>query len=171
MALSDALLAKLNAQITNEFYASQVYLAMACQFADLGLRSMSTYFRKQTEEERSHALKFLDYIGEVGGKVALAAIAQPPGQYPTVLAAIEAAVAHEKKVTQQIYELVALAEQENDYATRGFLAWFVSEQVEEVATMTNLAQVARMAGDNLLLLDTYVARLAAETAAADADEA
>lgn len=160
MALSPTMLAKLNAQITNEMAASQTYLAMACQFADMGLMMMARHFRKQTEEERGHALKILDYILEAGGAVELSAIPQPAAKYASVRAAVEAALAHENRVTQQIHDLAAQADKDSDYATRSLLNWFIDEQVEEVASMSQLLAVARMAGENLLQLDAYVARLA-----------
>lgn len=151
--------AKLNEQVRNEMDASQKYLAIACQFDGMGLKSLAAYFRKQTEEEREHALKIVDYLLEVGAEVKLAEIPAPQGAFPTVVAAIDAAVAHEQLVTRQIHDLVALSEKEKDYATRSFLQWYVDEQVEEVSTMSQLAQVARLAKDNLLQLDGYVGRL------------
>lgn len=154
-----AVCAKLNEQITHELNASQKYLAMACQFDGMGLKSLAGLFRKQTEEERGHALKILDYLLEVGAPVTLAPIPAPQAEFPTVVAAIDAAVDHEKLVTRQIHDLVTLAEKEKDYPTRSFLQWYVDEQVEEVSSMSQLAQVARLARDNLLQLDGYVARL------------
>jgi ferritin len=158
MQISASMTAKLNEQITHELGASQSYLATACHFADLGLSALAALFRKQAEEERGHALKILDYILEVGGHVNLAALPAPTAAYANVLAAVEAALANEQLVTRQIHDLVALAEQEKDYATRSFLQWFVDEQVEEVASMCHLRQVVQMAGDQLLQLETYLSR-------------
>jgi ferritin len=161
MAISEAMNAKLNEQIAHEFTASQIYLSMACMFSQQSLDRLSKLFRAQVEEEREHAMKILDYVLEVGGQVKLAALPAPPLEWPTVLAAIEAALAHERKVTGQINDLVALAEKEKDYASRSFLSWFVDEQVEEEASMGLLADVARMAGDHLLQLEAYVGHLLA----------
>jgi bacterioferritin B len=59
-----------------------------------------------------------------------------------------------------------LAVEKNDHATQVFLQWFVTEQVEEVKTMSELLQVVRRAGDtNLLLVEEYVARSAREAGA------
>ena len=161
MAISEGMNAKLNEQITNEFNAAQIYLSMACMFADMGLNRLPAMFRKQTEEEREHAMKILDYVLDAGGKVRLGAVPQPPHEWPSVLAAIEGALAHERKVTGQINDLAALAEKEKDYATRSFLNWFINEQVEEEASMGQLAAVAKMAGDHLLQLEAYVGHLMA----------
>jgi ferritin len=157
MALSKAMNGKLNDQITSEFYSSQLYLAMACMFEDLGLKMLAKLFRKQTEEERTHALKILDYVAAAEGTVRLDAIPEPVAKYRTVQTAIDAALAHERKVTDQIHALVALAEKEKDYQTQSFLKWFVDEQVEEVDSALHLSQIARMAGDHLLGIEAYIA--------------
>jgi ferritin len=159
MAISEKLNAKLNEQITNEFFASQTYLAMSCMFDDMGLKMLSKLYRKQAEEEREHAMKILDYIPQVEGTVKLQSIPEPQAKYESVLAAIEAALAHERKVTQQIHELYALAEADKDYASRSFLQWFVDEQVEEVDSQLHLAQIARYAGDHFVQLEAYVAHM------------
>lgn len=156
MTISKAMNAKLNDQITNEFGASQAYLAIATMFDGMALKALATYFRKQTEEERGHALRILDYIQDVGGEVRLAAQPAPKHDYPTAKAAIDAALKHEQKVTQQIHDLVTLAEKEKDYATRSFLNWYVDEQVEEVSNMQHMLRIAEMAGVNLLQLESYV---------------
>lgn len=159
MALSKAMNDRLNEQITNEFYASQLYLAIACTFEAQGLKMLAKLYRKQVEEERSHALKILDYIPTVEGTIQLQALPEPPAKFPSVRAAIEAALAHERKVTAQINDLMVLAEKEKDYATRVLLGWFVEEQVEEVDTQLHLVQVATMAGEHVLQLEAYVAHL------------
>lgn len=156
MAISEPMNAKLNEQITNEFNAEHTYLSMACMFDGLGLSQLAMYFRKQADEERGHALKILDYLLEAEGTVKLQGVPQPPHAWDSVLAAIEAALEHERRVTAQIHSLVELAEGEKDYATRTFLNWFVEEQVEEVASMVRLRDVAKLAAPSLLMIDMYV---------------
>lgn len=149
---------QLNDQIDSELLACQAYLAMSCVLDGMGLKNLAGRFRKQADEERGHAMKILDYVLEVGGTVTLGALSAPTSQFASVVAIAEAALAHEQKVTRQINDLVALAERENDYATRSFLQWFVDEQVEEIASATHFLQLARMAGPSLLQLEAYAAR-------------
>ncbi len=156
MSISSAMNAKLNEQVTNEFAASHKYLAMMCRFEQQGLKFLAARFRQQMEEERGHALRLVRYLLDVGGTVSLRDMPAPKSDYPSVVAAIEAAAGHEREVTRQINELMALAEAEKDYATRGLLQWYVNEQVEEVASMDHLAHIARLAGDNLLQLEWYI---------------
>lgn len=156
MMISDKMNAKLNAQIAAEFSASHSYLAMACAFEKMGLKILAQFFRAQSDEERGHALKIAKYIEEVGGTVALAAIAEPKDKYKNAEDIVQAALESELNVTNMINELVTLAESEKDYATRSFLNWFVDEQVEEVSSMTDLLDLVKMAGDNLLQVEARV---------------
>jgi len=143
--ISPAMNDKLNAQVTNEFGASHMYLQMACACEERTYKAMSAFFYRQSQEEREHAMKIAKYILEVGGQVTLGAIPQPSGDFATPLAIFQAALAAEQTVTRQIHDLVALAEQEKDYASRSFLQWFVDEQVEEVSTMSELVDIAERA--------------------------
>ena len=161
MAISKTMNNKLNQQITSEFYSSQLYLQMACMCRAMSLDRVATFFRAQTEEERAHALKILDYVLEVGGTVKLAQIPAPRTTWPSVLAALKEALKHEQTVTAQIHALVAQAEKDKDYPTRSFLNWYVDEQVAEQASFGQLVDVATMAGKNLLQLESYVGHLLA----------
>jgi ferritin len=143
---------KLNEQIANEFHAAHNYMAMACRFDELGLKMLAQWFFRQGEEERDHGKKILHYLLEVGADVKLRAIGEPVGDSePARSRSWRPRWPRRRMVTEQIHNLFALAEEHRDYATRSFLAWFVDEQVEEVATMTELLQMLKLAGDQHLL--------------------
>ncbi|MEK6644384.1 MAG: ferritin [Planctomycetota bacterium] len=149
----------LNQQVSNEFNAAYKYRAMAFSFADMGLKIFAKRFEAQADEERGHALKIAKYIQDVDAKVVLEAVAKPKNDYKSAKEIVEAALKSEITVTNQINDLVALAIKENDYATRNFLEWFVEEQVEEVASMRELLQWVKMAGEaNLFQLENRIAQ-------------
>ncbi len=156
MMISRAMNAKLNEQVTAEFSAAHMYLAMMSVFERMGLKVLAGRFREQHEEELEHALKIIDYVNEVGGTVALEAVPKPKGDFKSVEAIVETALEGEKKVTRMINELAALADSEKDYATRSFLNWFIDEQVEEVSTMTELLAVVQLAGTNVLQVESWI---------------
>ncbi len=88
-------------------------------------------------------------------------IAKPPTQWPTLLAAFEAAYAHEQKVTGLIHDLVDVAHAEKDHATANFLQWFVNEQVEEEANALLIVEQLRQIGDSkdsMFMLDRELAK-------------
>lgn len=159
MQISQKMNDELNQQFTNEQYSSNLYLAMAGAFERMGLRVFAQYYLKQAEEETAHAMKFLKYIADAGGSIAIAAVPEPKLPKEDVAALVTVARDHEIKVTGMINDLVALADKEKDYATRSFLGWFIDEQVEEVSSAEELVTLARLAGTQVLYMEGRVARM------------
>lgn len=142
----------INAQINAEFWSAYLYLSMGMHFEAEGHAGIANWFRIQFKEEQAHAEIFINYLNSRGGRVELKPIEAVPTTWESPLAAFEATLAHEEKVTALINNLYALAEQEHDYATRGKLDWFVSEQVEEEETAQQLIDRLKLiAGDGLAL--------------------
>lgn len=146
----------LNQQIAKELYASNLYLAMSGHFAQANLNGMATWMRVQSGEERGHALRFFDFVIDREGQVEIGAVDQPPTEFGAPVEIFKQALEHERKVTASINNIYAHAVQEGDYATQVFLQWFISEQVEEEASATEMVERLTMAGDDraaLLMLD------------------
>ena len=102
---------------------------------------------------------FLTFIQDVGGGVAIPSLNAPKATFESAEEAVGLSLDWENSVTAHIDAAMDLAREKNDHATQVFLQWFVTEQVEEVKTMSELLQVVRRAGDtNLLLVEEYVAR-------------
>lgn len=140
--------AALNEQVNAELWSAYLYLSMAMQFENAGQPGVANWFRIQFKEEQAHAEIFMNYINQRGGRVELKAIEAVPTQWPTPLAAFKDTLAHEQKVTSLINNLFAMAEAENDYATRDRLAWFVTEQVEEEDNARTLIDKFTMIGND-----------------------
>lgn len=153
----------INEQINAEFWSAYLYLSMGMHFEAEGHPGIANWFRIQFKEEQAHAEIFINYLLSRGGKVELKPIAAVPTSWASPLAAYEDTLAHEEKVTALINKLYALAESEHDYATRGKLDWFVSEQVEEEETAHNLIGRLKLIGDNGLALFMLDQELAART--------
>jgi ferritin len=145
--LNDAI----NAQIGHELQASHIYINMAAYFDDLGLKRLSDLFFDQAEEEREHAMKFVHFLLDVEGDVAVPAVDKAHTDFKSVSHAFELALGWEKEVTANINHLMDLAIEGKDYATQDFLRWFVTEQVEEEATMSHLLALAEGLGDRSIL--------------------
>ncbi len=156
MMISEKMNANLNEQISAELFAAYKYLAMACAFERMGLKVLAERFLDQCEEERGHAMRIVRYVQEVGAKVELEAIRKPPKDYKDAEAIVKAALEGELAITKLLNDLMALAEKENDYATRSFLHWFVDEQVEEVASMTDLLTLVKLSRGNMLQVEARV---------------
>lgn len=151
----------INVQINKELWSAYLYLAMAMNFEHAGLPGIANWFRVQTKEEQAHAEIFINYLISRGGRVRLQPIEAVPDSWDTPLAAFEHTLEHEQKVTSLINNLYALAESEHDYATRGKLDWFVSEQVEEEDNARQLIDRLRLIGNDGMALYTLDQELAA----------
>jgi ferritin len=145
--LSKTMQDALNDQINAEYYSSYLYLSMAAWAESASLKGFANWFRVQVQEENFHAMKFFQYVLDRRGVVKLAAIAGPPTQWASPLAAFEATLAHEQHVTGRINKLADLAIKENDHASHALLEWFVNEQVEEEAAADLILQQLKLAGD------------------------
>lgn len=146
----------LNEQINRELYSSYLYLSMATFLAEQNFDGMAQFMKVQAREEVEHAMKIYGYIEEQGGRVLLDKIDGPPTAFTDPLTIFEKSLEHEKFVTKSIHDLVTLAIEKNDYATKTFLDWFVTEQVEEEATMDGIVNKLKMVGDKghaMLMLD------------------
>ena len=134
----------INAQIGREFYSAFLYLAMANDALDKGFKGAANWFTVQFKEEQEHAMKFAHYLQEQGVKVELEGMEKPKGSWQDLLAMFKDALAHEKKVTAWINEIMTLAIDEKDYASQSELQWFIKEQVEEEANATDIIWMLEM---------------------------
>ena len=159
--LKKKMLKALNNQINAEMYSSYLYLSMESYFQSLSLGGFASWMRSQVQEELYHGMKFYDYVNERGGKVTLEAIAKPDASWKSPLAAFEHILEHEQMVTSLINNLMDLAATEQDHATRIFLQWFVSEQVEEEASVGEVVDKLRLIKNNssgLFFLDAELGK-------------
>ena len=148
----------LNRQVENEFAASQQYVAIAVHYDAETLPQLASLFYRQAVEERNHAMMIVQYLLDSGLPVDVPGVAAPRGEFRDAEEPVALALEQERRVTEQISELAALARAENDLVGEQFLHWFLREQREEVAKMSDLLAVVRRAGNNLLLVEDYLAR-------------
>lgn len=146
----------INDQITHEFYAAYLYLAMAAHFEEANLGGFAQWFRMQAKEEAAHAMRLFDYMVERGERIELKQIDKPPVDFGAPVDAFKAALAHEQKVTGLINKIYEAAVGAKDYPTQVMLQWFIEEQVEEEDTTGTAVERLEMAGESnaaLMFLD------------------
>ena len=149
---------QLNTQIGNELAAHNQYLACAVYYDALTMPQMAGFFYQQASEERSHALMMVQYLLDVDAEVAIPAVEAPQSTFADVVAPVTLALAQEKRVTEQVNGLLRTAREESDFASEQFMQWFIKEQVEEVAAMSDLLAVVTRCRDDLEDIEEYVAR-------------
>ncbi len=146
----------LNGQVNEEVFSAYLYASMVSYFESVNLKGFAHWMRMQVLEEQIHGQKVGEFIMARGGRLRLRAIAEPQQDWASPSAAFEAALQHEQHITECLNNLSTLAFSEQDHATRTFLEWFVTEQVEEEANTDNMVQQLKLAGDAsgaLFLLD------------------
>lgn len=146
----------INEQINAEIWSAYMYLSMSSYFASEGLTGFANWMRIQWQEEISHALKFFDYLMERGVQPILKPIAEVPAKWNGPLHVMQETLKHEQHVTSLINNLMDVAIEQKDHATKSMLQWFIDEQVEEEANAQAIIDDLKLIdgnGHGLLLLD------------------
>jgi ferritin len=155
---ADRFVEALNEQIGNELAAHNQYLACAVHYDAQTMPRMAAFFYGQALEEREHAMMMVQYLLDTDGPVEIPGVEAPQSSFDDVVAPVALALDQEKRVTEQINGLLRIAREESDFASEQFLQWFIKEQVEEVATMSDLVKVVIRNRDDLEDIEEYVAR-------------
>jgi bacterioferritin B len=142
---------QMNAQIGNEFGASLQHVNVAGYFDNAGLPVLAQFFLRQADEERMHAMKFVRYVMDAGGHLAIPAIPASRHEFKSAEEAVSMALDWEYTVTKQISALLDRASNEKDYVAHDFLEWFAREQLEEVSTMDTLLKMVQRVGESGLI--------------------
>jgi ferritin len=149
----------LNAQIGHELAASQQYVAIAVWYDGETLPQLARHFYRQAVEERNHAMIIIQYLLDARQPVTIPSVSEPINAFADPIEPVRLALAQEEQVTKMIAGLAKQARAEDDLVGEQFLAWFLKEQLEEMASMADLLRtVERAAETNILLAEAYLAR-------------
>ena len=149
---------ELNAQIGREFGASQQYVAVAVHYDALTLPRLATFFYRQSIEERDHSMMMVQYLLDAGEHPIIPGVDPPKTAFSDLVEPIALALEQERRVTEQISGLATAARESGDYVSGQFVQWFLKEQVEEVATMSDILAVAERSKDRPAEIEDFVAR-------------
>ena len=138
----------LNQQVNKEFYSAYLYLDMANYYIDLDLDGFGNWYTIQAQEERDHAMLFVQYLQNNGEKVTLEAIDKPDKVFETPLDPLVAAAEHERYVTDLIHKIYEVAYEVKDFRTMQFLDWFVKEQGEEEKNADGMVKKYQLFGSD-----------------------
>jgi len=155
---SAALVDLLNEQVGHEFAASQQYVACAVHYDRETLPRLRDFFYRQAVEERNHAMMLVQYLLDAGARPSIPSAAAPRMDFADIVEPVALALEQERRVTGQFNALTGQARTDGDFTSEQFLAWFLKEQVEEVALMSDLLTVVERARGNPLLVEEYLAR-------------
>src|SRR5215217_8116956 len=148
----------LQAQIHNEFNASQQYIALAVWFDSEDLPQLAKHFYRQSIEERNHALALVQYMMDTDHHVEIPGTGEVRNDFSNVVELVQLALAQEKEVAADIKTLAKAARAEDDYQGEQFMQWFLKEQVEEISQMDTLLRVIDRAKGNLFDVENFLYR-------------
>lgn len=146
----------LNDQVRKEFYSAYLYLDMSNYYTEQGLDGFANWFKVQAQEERDHAMLFMQYMQNNNLKVTFQAIDSPVKEYTSAMEPLKASLEHEQYVTESIHLIYDAAFSVKDFRTMQFLDWFIKEQGEEEKNATDLIRKMELYGDDsksLYMLD------------------
>ena len=150
--------AALNKQIGNELDAAQQYMAAGIWYDGETLPQLADFFYRQALEERNHAMMMVQFLIDTNEKPVIPGVDAPKGEFADIVAPVAMALEQEKTVGAEIDDLFRIARETQYYQGEQFLQWFIKEQVEEVASMTDLLAVVERAKDDPLHGEEYLAR-------------
>ncbi len=148
----------LTEQVAREFAASQQYVAIAVHYDAETLPRLRDFFFRQALEERNHAMMLVQYLLDSGHQPRLPLVPAPRADFDGLVEPVALALDQEKRVTEQINALAATARSEGDYASEQFVQWFIKEQIEEVATMSDLLRVVSRSQHDPMAIEDYLVR-------------
>jgi bacterioferritin B len=148
----------LEKQIGNEFTASHQYAAVAVHFDRMALPRLAAFFYAQAIDERNHAMMMVRYLLDADRHAEIPGVKAPRTDFKDMVEPVAIALEQERRVTDQIAGLSGLAREEGDFTSEQFMQWFLKEQVEEIASMSDLLRVVERGRENPLLVEEYLAR-------------
>src|SRR5512147_346073 len=119
-----AFIERLNEQIGHEFAAHQQYVAIAVHYDAETLPRLASFFYAQALEERGHAMMMVQYLLDSDAEVVIPGTPAPQSAFVDIVEPVQTALEQEKRVTEQINGLAALARETGDYQSEQFLQWF-----------------------------------------------
>jgi ferritin len=155
---AEQFVSELNEQIEREYGAHQQYAAVAVYYDALTLPRMAAFFYAQALEERGHAMMMVQYLLDAGEQPVIPGVKAPKVDFADIVEPVRVALEQEKRVTDQISGLAAIAREANDFVSEQFMQWFLKEQVEEVATMSDLLTVCERSMPRPSDIDNTLAR-------------
>ena len=148
--LSKEIITLINEQIWLENNASFYYLYLSTQFNENGYGGISKFFLEQSEEEREHMIKLMNYLLDQDATPTI-----PNYNYMEemeedfdILTHFENCLHNERKVTQSVNNIVNKCKEVNDIQTENFMQWFVTEQLEEEVKFKSIIDDLKIIGDN-----------------------
>lgn len=146
--ISEKLQQELIRQLNREYHSAYIYLGMSVYCSKEGYNGSSNWFLIQYKEEVAHGMKLFNYLKDQDVEITLPDIKGVEVEFKSLLDAFKKTLAHEQSMTKNLNILSDEALKDKDHATYNLLQWYVTEQVEEEATVKEIIDNIKLVGDN-----------------------
>ena len=157
--LQDSLIEQLN----KEYHSAYIYLGMSAYCSKEGFNGVANWFLIQYQEEVTHGMKLFKYLEDQNVDIKLPSIQGVEVSFNSLLDVFQKSLEHEQTMTKNLNNLSDLAMKDKDHATYNLLQWYVTEQVEEEATVSEIIDHIKLVGDNGYGLYTIDKELSSRT--------
>lgn len=157
--LQDSLIEQLN----KEYHSAYIYLGMSAYCSKEGFNGAANWFLIQYQEEVTHGMKLFKYLEDQNVDIKLPSIQGVEVNFNSLLDVFQKSLEHEQTMTRNLNNLSDLAMKDKDHATYNLLQWYVTEQVEEEATVSEIIDHIKLVGDNGYGLYTIDKELSSRT--------
>ncbi len=142
--LQDSLIQQLN----KEYQSAYIYLGMSAYCSKEGFNGAANWFLIQYQEEVTHGMKLFKYLEDQNVDIKLPLIQEVEVRFNSLLDVFQKSLEHEQTMTKNLNELSDLAMKDKDHATYNLLQWYVTEQVEEEATVSGIIDHIKLVDGN-----------------------
>lgn len=155
MALRKDVLSMINEQIWLENNSSFFYLKLSVEFANNGYNGISKFFLDQSNEEREHMLKLIQYVIDREETPSLPQYnyMEEKDEVFDVLKHFKDSLFQERQVTSSVQNILSKAREHNDVFTEDLMVWYVKEQFEEETKFLDIIDKISILKDELWKLD------------------
>ena len=118
----------INEQIWLENNASFYYLHLSIQFSINGFGGISNFFKEQSEEEREHMIKLIEYLldEDVTPNIPNYNFMEDMDEKFNIINYFENSLLSEKRVSESVHKIVSKCKEIGDIKTENFMQWFVT---------------------------------------------
>lgn len=151
-------------QITREIGSAMLYRQLAVELDLRDLPGMASWMRAHSTEELLHADRLIDHLVARGNHPMIGDIAVPSIKADTVTELFEFALDAEREISSAIRDLYRAVQDQGDIESRPTLDWFVTEQIEEEANVSEIVGRLTMVnedGPGLLRVDAELGSVGA----------
>lgn len=149
----------LQEQIKHELFAERLYLSISAWCDCEGLTETAKFFSDHSQEERKHAMRFVNFIQKRGEHALFPDTEQPVQDFESIEEVVRASLDHEYFITDKIKTIYKTACEEEEFLAQEHARDFLAEQIEEEQLFLSLSRWLSVCGDDMANFEMEVMKI------------